>query len=103
MDQPLGLRLVCEFEIKDLRPAPGERRSRQPDIVVELGPVPEQLDHSFGTFEGYEVGSREVLLNVPGVGRYLAAAGERLVVEPAPGAEPAALRLFLLGSALAFF
>lgn len=95
-----GLRLVCEFEIKDLRPASAETPSRLPDVRIELGPVPEHLEHASGAFEGYEVGNGEVLLSIPGVARYLALAGERLVIEPAAGAEPAALRLFLLGSAL---
>lgn len=39
-------------------------------------------------------------VDVPGVGRFVCEAGTRITVDPSSGAEPAAVRLFLLGTAL---
>lgn len=51
---------------------------------------PASMDASPGRFE----------LQIPGVARYLVEQGRTITVEPVPGSDAAAVRLFLLGSAI---
>ena len=93
-----GLSLASEIELPDLG-APVEDGA-EPDVVIRTGTLAgppagtELLRHGLwrtGTAAGVEV---------PGVARYEAREGREIVVDPADGASPRSVRLFLLGSML---
>jgi hypothetical protein len=70
-------------------------------VAIRAGAVPSTLDAARkGAF--YEVshhsGERRFLLRVDQVARYLAANGNEILVDAAPGADEDSVRLFLLGS-----
>jgi len=93
-----GLILASEIELPDLG-APLED-AREPDVVVRFGSVsgpPAGADPlPYGLWrEGDAAG-----VEIPDVGRYEARAGREVVIDPVPGADPKAIRLFLLGSLL---
>jgi len=93
-----GLRLFSEIPLPELplaEPAAGE-----PEVRIELGPVPRILPGANRAGSGTEITGDDVLLNVPGIGRYRAQSGQLIQVEAVPGASASDLRLFLLGSAL---
>ncbi|MFL6158044.1 MAG: hypothetical protein ACJ72D_18285 [Marmoricola sp.] len=93
-----GLVLRSEIELPDLGlPLAGDP---DPDVVVRFGALtapPPGLDPlPYGLWrDGTAAG-----VEVPDVGRYEARDGREVVVDPVPGAEPRAIRLFLLGTVL---
>lgn len=94
--------MASDLEIPELRPFSGSPEpSSVPDIRIALGPAPVEVEAPLTTAEGYQIGAEEILLNVPGVGRFWAVRGQDLVIDAAPAANPGAVRLYLLGSALA--
>ncbi len=94
-----GLLLDSEIALPELPPASGPD-DRSPDVVVRVGtpvgpsPAATLLAH------GLWVDADRIGVDVPGVGRLVATAGTRITVAPLVEAEPAAVRLFLLGTAL---
>jgi HPr Serine kinase C-terminal domain len=58
---------------------------------VSIGPVPRRL--AAATAEGvlWQVAAGRFLLDVPGQARFLVEAGQRITIDPAPGADPAAV------------
>ena len=96
-----GLRLRSDLELPELRVAPADDAASPADVVVCLGPVPFELAQASAAVEGFQIGAGEVLLDIAGVARYLARGGDTLIIDPAPNADPGAVRLFLQGSGLA--
>ena len=96
-----GLVLASEIELPDLgEPLGAGAGSTEPDVVVRLGrlpgPPPGTDPLPYGLWrEGTSVG-----VEVPDVGRYEARDGREVVIDPVEGADPKAVRLFLLGSLL---
>jgi hypothetical protein len=99
-----GLHFLSDFVIAELLPAAsdsiadGPAADRQTDVRIILG----KIDHSrFGTRRD---GSHFIIqpeffyLTVQDVARYLVIGGNRIIVEPWPGAKPDAINTFLLGS-----
>ena len=95
-----GLRIDSELPLPDLAPEPAAASREPADVVVRLAAVPPPSPSAALLPRGLWVDGDRIGLDVPGVGRYACTGGTRIVVEPAPGATDAALRLFLLGSAL---
>lgn len=91
-----GLVLASEIDLPDL----GEPlvTDTAPDVVVRFGalsePPGEAAPLPYGLWR--EGASAGVL--VPGVARYEARNGNEVVIDPVAGADPRAIRLFLLGS-----
>ncbi|RZI89692.1 MAG: hypothetical protein EOO67_11845 [Microbacterium sp.] len=91
-----GLELRSDVDLPDL--GDPVESTGAPDVVVRLGsltpPGPEVplLEHGLWR-TGQACG-----VDVPGVARYEARGGREVVVDEAPGADPAAVRLFLLGT-----
>jgi hypothetical protein len=67
------------------------------DASILLGDVPESLREGGGS-SLFEVLEDRALLTVPGVARYLISSGREIRVAVEPGADPATIRLFLLGT-----
>jgi hypothetical protein len=89
-----GLIIGSEFECPDLLPGEGT-----PEVNLRLGRVPEHLEDSSGEGILYETALRQFLLRVRNVSGYLVRDGAEILVDPAPGVDPATVRLFLMGTA----
>jgi hypothetical protein len=93
-----GLVLSSELELPDLGdPIDTDAPA---DIVVRLGPLtrpPIETDQlPYGLWRSDD----RCGVDVPEVGRYEARAGHEVIIDPVPGVEPRALRLFLLGTVM---
>lgn len=91
-----GLTLRSEIDLPDL--GPEIDAVDHPDVTVRYGrlaPPPVSVDPlPYGLWRaGTSCG-----VEVPEVGRYEARDGREIVIDPVPGADPAAVRLFLLGT-----
>lgn len=92
-----GLVLGSELPLPDL--GPPLPAAPAPDVVIrygELGAPPVDEALPLGLWRADDVCGIEV----PDVGRYEARGGTEIVIDPLPGAEERAIRLFLLGSAM---
>ena len=93
-----GFILDSDFPLPELE---SRRRSGpcEPDVHVatgELGAAPAKA-----TNVAYlDAADGQALLRIPGAGRYLVRGGRDVLVEPEPDADPALVRLFILGSAI---
>ena len=94
----LGIRSVLELPELMPGPAPSDVPS---DVVIRLGSIPEAAS---GPTPGVTVlwaTEEEACLRWPEAGTILVRQGCEVTVDPAPGAEPRLVRLYLLGPALA--
>jgi hypothetical protein len=93
-----GLVIGSEFELPELE----ARRSvatGEPDVRVAIGKIPAPLlARSDAAY--LETGSGRGLIDIPEVGRFYVVAGRAVTVEPAARADPALVRLFILGSVI---
>lgn len=89
--------LACTSEIE----LPGcAQTTRAADVRVSIGRVPDHLGDAKTSSSVFEAAAGQYLLRIAGIGSYWVSAGRQIIVEPAPGADSAAVLLFLLGSAL---
>ncbi|HEY0044373.1 MAG TPA: hypothetical protein VGB62_07460 [Allosphingosinicella sp.] len=89
-----GLCVASELPLPELASAPP---AAEPDVYIRLDKIPA----SEGDKAGITMFPDGALLRIPDVGRYWMAGGRDMIVEPAGGASPRNVRLFLLGSAIA--
>jgi hypothetical protein len=89
-----GLNIRSEIECHGVLPGAGP-----PDVHVRLGRVKEELESAGATGILYQAKPGQLLLNVNGVARYLISAGNEIVIDVAPGADPGMVLLLLFGSA----
>jgi hypothetical protein len=93
-----GLVLSSDIDLPDLG-APIETDAA-PDVTVRLGalsaPPPELDPLPYGLWRSATACGVEV----PDVGRYEARAGREVIIDALPGADPRAIRLFLLGTVM---
>lgn len=88
-----GLRVRSALECPALRPG----SDGPPDVTIRYGPVAgESSDRVIAQPDGPDA----FLLHIPGVARFRVVAGREIVVDRAPESADAAVRLFLLGSAM---
>lgn len=97
-----GLRIRSDLHLPELRPRtssgneiPGN------EVAVYLADVPvarEEVD-SLGSF--VDVGRREIRVQIPGIGSFVARDGREIFVAPAPNANIEDVRSFLLGGVFA--
>ena len=87
--------LDSELDLPELRNFAGSARI---PVSLRLGGVPAGLED--GVVQGAQRSftSREFLLEVPGTGRFYAADGANVRVEPVPGVPTSDLTIYLLGS-----
>lgn len=91
-----GLVLDSELPLPELAPAPAAGA----DVTIRVGPVAAPGPAAVLLPLGMWVDGEATGVDVPEVGRFLAERGRRITVQPYDGAEPGAVRLFLLGTAL---
>jgi hypothetical protein len=93
-----GLNILSEIEFPEMLP----HSFSQADIDIRLGEVPPQLA---GEDVKHKVrmsaSPTEYLIHVLKIGRYYAANGKNIVIEPEEGADMESLRLFTLSNAMA--
>lgn len=78
-----------------------ERSSSHPAIQIRRGTTADLPPVSVAGGPLVIVGDHEILLHCPGVGTFHIIDGKEIVVDAVPGAEVAAIRLLLLGPAIA--
>lgn len=71
------------------------------DIDIRLGPVPARLEGAVTEHGLWSTAPGRFLLRDGPIGGFLARDGRDVIVEPAPGASPAELRMFMTGSVTA--
>jgi len=87
-----GLTFASAFESRFYSPAAGN-----PQVYCSLGHVPESLPGACSAGVCCEATPTRFLLSLDKIARYLVSDGEQITVEPAPGANELAVRLFLEG------
>jgi hypothetical protein len=92
-----GLKVRSQIALPEL--TPDDQENGEPDLEIGVGPVPESLPGSVMPMHEAEITEHDVLLKIPGVGRYLISAGRQILVATEPDVRPEDVRLFLLGSA----
>ncbi|HEX3918399.1 MAG TPA: hypothetical protein VHW60_13760 [Caulobacteraceae bacterium] len=93
-----GLRFRSELELPELAPfdADGE-----PDVTIRLGAVPAALPGSTPVGRLAHALPGDFLVDVPKVARFRVLAGREIIADIAPGATPAEVRAYLLGTVAA--
>jgi hypothetical protein len=66
--------------------------------VIRRATVPEALSSAVVTFDQGQFNGKEVLLNYPGVGRFLLRDGNEILVDPASDSNECEVRAYLLGT-----
>lgn len=89
-----GLRVQSDFELPGSLPADASAA----DVVVRKCDVPERLEAPTGVGPDWQMDDSRFLLSLPGIGRFLAADGRLLEMQPEGDARDAVP--FLLGTAL---
>ena len=69
------------------------------DVVVRLGRAPTELPEATASGPNWVATADTFLLSVPNVARYLIVGGRAVVFELEPGADPADVQVYLLGTA----
>jgi len=87
-----GLRVRSALPLPELIPAAD---TEVPDVTIGLGLIPE----ANGAEPGLSVVDGALVLVIEGVAKYRIESGQRITVEPEPGAPNRNVRLYLLGSA----
>jgi hypothetical protein len=92
-----GLAVATDFELPGLVPSPA---GEAPDVTVARDAVPAALPGATHRGPAWQASGERILLDVPGVARFLISGGDRIAYEPAPGRDAHDFAAFLLGSAL---
>jgi ABC-type multidrug transport system fused ATPase/permease subunit len=77
------------------QPAPS-----QPDIVVRVGAVPENLPQASARGPTWQIAGDRFLFRIPEVARFLLVGGREVVFETAAGVAPGDISIFLTGTVL---
>ena len=91
-----GLKICSEIPLPELLQ---EDFEAPPDVEIRFAPAPKTLPGGVRPMSEAQVTPGNVLLTIPGVGRYHVLAGREIRIEPFPGAKNEDIRIFLLGSA----
>jgi hypothetical protein len=96
-----GWRVRSEIVLPELPAWHGD--DREPDVTVAIGPVPNDLRPLSGRTRRLQVSQDgRARLGIEGVAAYLVDAhGRHVTIAPAPGADDAGVRAYLLGSVFA--
>lgn len=91
-----GLNIESEIECPPLMAG----NKGAPDLVVQQGSVPQELERAQVRKATYQISTERFLLDIERVARYLVSGGCEIIVDPYPAAAANDIRLFLLGSAM---
>jgi hypothetical protein len=88
-------RFESDIDIPELRSSTG---SGDLPVTIRLGNVPRTLDHAVPYGPECQISPTEYLLDIPETARYYVAHGREVRLEITPGAPPANVSTYLLGS-----
>ena len=91
-----GLRFHSDLSLPELTPAAADR---PPDVRIVVAPLSPRLEGAADLPPRMQAGPDAFQLDVD-AGRYRVTDGRLITIDPAPGASPRDVRLFLLGSAM---
>jgi hypothetical protein len=92
-----GLEIASELALPELRPSLDPAAA--PDVVVRCASVPRHADDPDDRWF-FVRGDGDAVVRIVGIATFVARGGVSIDVDAAPGADPAAVRVYLLGSAL---
>ena len=95
-----GLRVASPFALP-MRTLRGEDEAGPPDVTFHVGDIPSALDDVTHRGASWTANAQLCLLELPGIGRFLAESGKRLTVSPAPGMPLEDILVFVTGTAFA--
>ena len=93
--QAFGLKIKSAVPFLDMPQTEG-----RPDVTIAHGEAPESLTDPKVSGVRYQAAPGEFLLRVDDVARYYVTHGNRILIEPQPGASDGEILLFLMGSAM---
>src|SRR5229473_1307322 len=97
-----GLRIVSEFPLFGIQTCDDEAAGRG-EILIRRASISERLASATATFRDQQYigryNGRDVLLDFPGVGRFLVRDGKEILVDPAPASEEGEVRAYLVSTA----
>jgi hypothetical protein len=92
-----GLRIVSDFPL--FGPSEGHADAIAEDqVLIRLAPIPKELPSAATRFLNVQCNGNEVLLDYPGVGRFLLRDGHEILVDPASSSNERNLLAYLLGT-----
>jgi hypothetical protein len=91
-----GWRIDSEISFTELWPS--EQTNELPDITIRFGKVPKKLEGCVARGVGFQVKPDHYILDIEGVGRFMATYGKFVCIEPCLGVEEKELRVYVLGS-----
>jgi energy-coupling factor transporter ATP-binding protein EcfA2 len=91
-----GLYICSPIEFPELE----EVNQNDCDVLIEYGNVPDHLDQVISKGVLFEAGEKEFLLKLPHIGKYHVRNGDRITIDPKPGASHDEISLFLMGSVM---
>ncbi|MBU1325921.1 MAG: hypothetical protein KJ676_11820 [Alphaproteobacteria bacterium] len=74
--------------------------SAQADVTIHVEPVPDHLDEVLHSGANWEIDQTRFLLNLPGIGRFMATDGRRLSICPASDMPVDDVLIFALGTGM---
>jgi hypothetical protein len=90
-----GLTFQSELHFPELLPGESE-----PDVNIQFGPVPEYLQNAEDQGVLFQATTDRFLLKLDHIAHFLVQSGDKIIIQRAPQASDAEIRLFLLGSCL---
>jgi hypothetical protein len=93
--QAFGLNFRTCLPCPELLPS-----NQPPEVTITYGQVPEALEAPLAAGEWYQSTPGLILLKIRNVAKYLVKDGKEIIIDRAPQASDADVRLFLLGSAM---
>ncbi|MFY8106727.1 MAG: serine kinase [Elstera sp.] len=97
--QLFGWRVRSALDLPELQPWRDD--AREPDVTIEIGPVP-PLDAQAACFSpAVQITPRGVRLAIPAVAIFWVEAGARVTIDPVIALDAPDIRVFLLGTVLA--
>lgn len=93
-----GLIISSELNLPGVDPVPAPLS--QPDVLIRLRPVPDQLASAAQQGPGWELNANQFLLRLAGLGAMVCTGGRTIDLDPAPGTDPHEALPFVLGTCL---
>ena len=90
--------LTVSSDVEMLGAYPERQDGGAPDIRIEAGAVPDQLERAIATGPTWAMRPDQFLLRVPGIARFLLTGGRDIAYELEPAAEPGDVAAFLIGT-----
>jgi len=90
-----GLNIASEICLPELSKGVGES-----DVYIGFGKVPQKINSPLLKTKNIELSQNELLFYIEGVGRFYAAKGREIIVEPCKEVDMDSIKLYLLGTAL---